>query len=182
MRNTPSGGIEEQVILVDESDREIGTAPKLDAHRTGALHRAVSVFITDGHGDLLLQQRASGKYHSPGLWSNTCCGHPRPGEDVRTAGSRRLLEEMGIVCELEKAGTFHYRTEFDGGLCEHEIDHVFVGRWHARPHPDPHEVAAWRWSSIEELEAALRDDPAAYTAWVKQALGVARQHALLRQA
>jgi isopentenyl-diphosphate delta-isomerase len=180
MRNTPPRGIEEQVILVDESDREIGTAPKLEAHRTGALHRAVSVFLTDGHGDVLLQQRAASKYHSPGLWSNTCCGHPRPGEDVRTAGSRRLLEEMGIVCELEPAGTFHYRAEFADGLCEHEIDHVFVGRWHARPHPDPYEVGAWRWMPLGELEAELGANRAAYTAWVQRALAVARQHPLLR--
>lgn len=172
--------MEEQVILVDESDRETGVMPKLEAHRTGALHRAVSVFLTDGHGDVLLQQRAANKYHSPGLWSNTCCGHPRPGEDVQAAGSRRLLEEMGVVCALEPAGTFLYRAELADGLCEHEIDHVFVGRSHARPHPDPYEVGAWRWVPLAELESELAANPAAYTAWVEQALRVARQHDLMR--
>lgn len=180
MRSTPAHGVEDEVILVDERDRQLGTAPKLAAHRTGALHRAVSVFITDGHGDVLLQQRAAGKYHSPGLWSNTCCGHPRPGEDVRAAGSRRLLEEMGIVCELEAAGQFQYRADFGDGLSEHEIDHVYVGRWHARPHPDPQEVGAWRWVQVADLEAELEANPGAFTAWVKQALAVARRHPLLR--
>ncbi|MBA3889225.1 MAG: isopentenyl-diphosphate Delta-isomerase [Gemmatimonadaceae bacterium] len=172
--------MQELVVLVDEADREIGTAPKLDAHRTGALHRAVSVFLTAGHRDILLQQRAAGKYHSPGRWSNTCCGHPRAGEDPRAAGSRRLLEEMGIVCNLEPAGKFHYRADLGHGLTEHEIDHVFVGRWHARPHPDPVEVGAWRWISVADLEADLAANPDTYTAWVSQALEVARQHELLR--
>ena len=166
----------EMVIVVDEQDEVVGTAPKLDVHRTGALHRAVSVFITDGQGRVLLQQRAATKYHSPLLWTNTCCGHPRPGETPLAAAHRRLLEEMGMQCPLEPAGSFRYRAALEGGLIEHEIDHVFVGRAHARPHPDPLEVEAWRWEPLAPLERDIAMHAGLYTAWLAEALAVARRH------
>lgn len=169
----------ETVVLVDEADRAIGIAPKLGVHRTGQLHRAVSVFITDGSGGILLQQRAPGKYHSPGMWSNAACGHPRPGERAMDAAGRRLLEEMGIECALEQAGTFLYCADLGEGLIEHELDHVFVGKWDARPDPDPGEVGGWRWVACDMLLAELASRPAQYTAWLPRALAVAATHPLL---
>lgn len=170
---------QEQVIVVDTTDRAVGTAPKLEAHLAGTLHRAVSVFVTDGRGRVLLQRRASGKYHSADLWTNSCCGHPRPGETPREAAARRLLEEMGVACALEHAGTFHYRAELPNGLVEHEIDHVFVGTWQGEPSPDPREVGAWRWATLGELRRDLRARPQRYTAWLPSALARASRHALL---
>lgn len=164
---------EELVVLVDDADQPVGTAPKLAVHRSGALHRAVSVFVTDGDGNVLLQQRAAGKYHSARLWTNTCCGHPRPDEDTVDAAARRLQEEMGIQCQLEPAGTFRYRAALDGELVEHEIDHVFVGHWRGRPSPDPSEVGGWRWMSVEALREDLAAHPERYTAWLRGALEVA---------
>ena len=164
---------EELVVLVDDADGPVGTARKLDAHRSGALHRAMSVFVTDGSGNVLLQQRAAGKYHSARLWTNTCCGHPRPDEATIDAAERRLHEEMGIQCRLEHAGTFRYRAALDGGLVEHEIDHVFVGRWRGRPAPEPSEVEGWRWVPVETLRADLAAHPELYTAWLAPALEVA---------
>ena len=120
--------MQEQVILVDQQDREIGVAEKLEAHRKGKLHRAFSVFLFNAKDEMLLQQRAAEKYHSGGLWTNTCCSHPRPGEPTEAAARRRLREEMGISCNLNKAFDFIYRAEFDNGLIEHELDHVFIGR------------------------------------------------------
>lgn len=171
--------VEEQVVVVDEADRPVAVLAKLEAHRTGALHRAVSVFITDGGGRVLLQQRAAGKYHSPGLWTNTCCGHPRPDEEPVDAAARRLVDEMGVRCALLPAGTFQYRAELTNGLVEHEIDHVFVGRWRGRPMPDPSEVGAWRWMPLESLRADLAARPDGYTAWLAEALDVAASHPLL---
>lgn len=174
-----SPGEEEQVVIVDEADRPVAVLPKLDAHLNGALHRAVSVFITDGSGRVLLQQRAAGKYHSSGLWTNTCCGHPRPDEDPLDAAARRLVDEMGIRCALLPAGTFRYRAELPNGLVEHEIDHVFVGRWRGRPIPDPSEVGAWRWMPLETLRDDVASRPDGYTAWLAGALAVASSHPLL---
>jgi len=148
----------ERVVLVDERDREVGTAPKLAAHEDGALHRAFSVFVLNGHGELLLQRRADTKYHSAGLWTNTCCGHPRPGEPVAAAARRRLREEMGFDCEPAPAGTFVYRAEV-GGLVEHEYDHVFVGRHETDPLPDPAEVSEWRWQSPHRSRSARAPTP-----------------------
>jgi isopentenyl-diphosphate delta-isomerase len=161
---------EELVILVDDRDRELGAAEKLSAHRAGALHRAVSVFIFDRRGRLLLQRRARGKYHSAGLWSNTACGHPRPGEATRAAARRRLREEMGLECELREAFEFVYRAELAGALIEHEYDHVFVGLCEVEPAPDPSEVGAWRWVSMEELRGGLTDDPDSYSSWLRLAV------------
>src|SRR5215207_2015722 len=161
----------EQLILVDASDRELGVGEKMEVHRAGALHRAFSVFIFDGAGRLLLQKRARGKYHSGGLWSNTACGHPRPGETTRAAARRRLREEMGFDCELREAFEFVYRAELDGALVEHEYDHVFVGT-HAGedPAPDDSEVEDWRWVSMEELRRCLREEPERYSYWLKAAV------------
>jgi len=156
----------EQVILVDPDDREIGAAEKLAAHVDGgSLHRAFSVMVFDAEGRMLLQRRAPGKYHSPGLWTNTCCGHPRPGEAIDRAARRRLMEEMGFTCELEPAFAFLYRTDVGGGLTEHEYDHVFVGHYDCDPHPDPQEADAWRWVSPADLRREIAADPHAFTTW-----------------
>lgn len=161
---TPDGT--EQVVLVDGSGRDLGVVEKGEAHRAGLLHRAFSVFVFNREGDLLLQQRAPGKYHSAGLWSNTCCGHPRPGEEVRMAAARRLFEEMGIRCPLHGAFHFTYRAELAGGMVEHEIDHVFVGRADGAVDADPVEVMATRWIARADLAAELRAGPEAFTAWL----------------
>ena len=161
---------DERVILVDERDRELGTVEKLRAHKEGSLHRAFSVFIFDRAGRLLLQRRARGKYHSGGLWSNTACGHPRPGEATREAARRRLREEMGLDCELREAFAFLYRAELGGALVEHEYDHVFVGVGETEPAPDPSEVEEWRWVSMGELRRALAEEPQRYSYWLKLAV------------
>jgi isopentenyl-diphosphate delta-isomerase len=158
---------QEQVILVDEQDREVGASEKLRAHREGALHRAFSVFVFDPAGRLLLQKRARTKYHSGGLWSNTACGHPRPGEETAAAARRRLREEMNFDCELRVAFNFLYRAELDGALVEHELDHVFVGEFTGSPAPDPLEVEDWRWMTMTELRQDLRDEPQRYSYWLK---------------
>lgn len=161
---------EEQVILVDTSDRPLGTAPKIAVHRDSRLHRAFSVFVFDPRGRFLLQRRAMGKYHSGGLWSNTCCGHPRPGEETSAAARRRLREEMGFDCTLEPAGSLIYRAELANGLVEHEYDHLFVGRYNGDPQPDPAEVLDWRWVKIPELHEELKLRPSDFTAWFEPAL------------
>ncbi len=160
----------EQVILVDERDRELGSSEKLQAHRAGALHRAFSIFVFDADKRLLLQQRARTKYHSGGLWSNTCCGHPRPGEATAAAAQRRLREEMNFDCELRAAFGFLYRAELAGQLVEHEYDHVFIGAFDGVPAPDAAEVEDWRWLSMPELRRELLARPGAYTYWLRIAL------------
>jgi isopentenyl-diphosphate delta-isomerase len=160
----------ETVVLVDESDREVGLAPKLDAHASGALHRAFSVFVLNGRGEVLLQRRADGKYHSGGLWTNTCCGHPRPGEPVGAAARRRLREEMGFDCALSPAGAFVYRADVGGGLLEHEFDHVFLGRHDHPPTPDAAEASEWRWQSPEAALAEAEAHPERFTPWFALAL------------
>lgn len=157
--------VEEQVILVDEQDNELGTMGKLEAHQQGILHRAISVFIFNDQRELLLHQRASTKYHSGGLWTNTCCSHPRPGEKVEDAAVRRLNEEMGLVCSLTKAFDFTYRAQLDGGLTEHELDHVFIGYGNTDPQPDPAEVMNWKWMHQRELKQLLDQYPEQFTAW-----------------
>lgn len=166
-------GSADGIILVDAGDRDVGTATKLDAHRTGALHRAFSVFVFDAQGSLLLQQRARSKYHSGGLWTNTCCGHPRPGEATAAAAERRLREEMGIACPLREAGWFVYRADVGGGLVEHELDHVLVGTSNREPRPDSAEVAGWRRVPVADLRMELVRRPAGFTAWFPRALEVA---------
>ncbi|HEX9582373.1 MAG TPA: isopentenyl-diphosphate Delta-isomerase [Gemmatimonadales bacterium] len=161
---------EERVILVNAADQEIGAAEKVAAHRDGLLHRAFSVFLDDRDGQLLLQRRALHKYHSGGLWSNACCGHPRPGESTADAARRRLREELGVETTLTPAGTFTYRAEFANGLVEHEVDHVFMGRLDGEPRPDSREVAQWQWMAVSALIADLEVHPGRYSAWLKPAL------------
>lgn len=158
---------EDRVVLVDARDTPTGEAPKLEAHRRGLLHRAFSVFLYDAAGRMLLQQRAHGKYHSGGLWTNTCCSHPRPGEDTPAAAARRLREEMGVDCRLAPAFQFVYHAPFDNGLVEHEYDHVFVGRFDGEPRPDPAEVADWRWAGVDELREELAAAPERFSAWFR---------------
>ena len=157
----------EQVILVDQDDQEIGVCEKLDAHRRGRLHRAFSVFILNEQEALLVQQRAETKYHTGGLWTNTCDGHPRPGETVREAARRRLLEEMGFECELKDAFVFTYYARLGDDLVEHEYDHVLIGRFDGEPTPDPREAADYRWIDLETLVQDMREQPDRYAPWFK---------------
>ncbi|WP_420126254.1 isopentenyl-diphosphate Delta-isomerase [Longimicrobium sp.] len=161
---------QEQVVLVDEQDVEVGVAPKLAAHMDPRLHRAFSVFVFDAEGRMLLQRRAEGKYHSAGLWSNTACGHPRPGEPTAQAAARRLDEEMGFLCPLEHRTTMLYRADVGAGLVEHELDHIFVGVFQGEPVPHPDEVSEWRWASIADLHADVAAAPERYTPWFRLAL------------
>ncbi len=156
---------DERVILVSETDIELGDAPKLEVHRTGKLHRAFSVFIFDDRHRLLMQRRAAGKYHSPGLWSNSCCGHPRPGERTSLAARRRLGEEMRLDCNLTDSFSFVYFAVLGGGLIEHELDHVLIGSSNDDPRPDPAEVEEWRWSDIDSVSELLEANPAAFSVW-----------------
>lgn len=160
----------EQVILVDASDNEIGTEEKIAAHRAGKLHRAFSVFVFNSRGQMLLQKRALGKYHSGGLWTNACCSHPRPGELNVAAARRRLKEEMGFDCPLRKVHSFVYRAPYDNGLTEHEYDHVFVGQFDGIPKPDLAEVEEWKWVDIVWLMHDIEARPEKYTAWFKVCL------------
>jgi isopentenyl-diphosphate Delta-isomerase len=170
--------VRERVILVDRADRPVGTAEKLAAHRSGSLHRAFSVLVRDGDGRVLLQRRALDKYHSPGLWSNTCCSHPRPGEPTIAAAHRRLVEEMGFDCPLRPVGSLLYRARVGAGLVEHEYDHVLVGHWEGTPVPDPAEVADWRWADLPDLGRAVRWNSSLFTPWFR--LLLPRLEALLR--
>jgi isopentenyl-diphosphate delta-isomerase len=162
----------EEVVLVDEKDRPVGRAEKLEAHSTPKLHRAFSVFVFDSSGRrLLLQKRAKAKYHSGGLWSNTCCSHPRPGESVESAARRRLKEEMGFDCEVTKVFDLVYYAELDNNLFEYEYDHVFLGWYDGSPAPDAGEVEDWKWVEVEELKEDLRERPQSYTYWLKASFG-----------
>ena len=166
----------ETVVLIDEADETLGEGEKLDVHRTGVLHRAFSVFAFNAAGELLLQRRATSKYHSGGLWTNTCCGHPRPGEVTADAARRRLGEEMGIGCgELRSVGTLRYRAEI-ADLVENELDHLLVTEVDETPEPSPEEVVEWRFVAPDELEAWLAERPEDFTAWFPPAWRiVARQ-------
>ena len=159
--------MQEHVILVDRMDGEIGTEEKLRAHREGKLHRAFSIFIFNTLGELLLQKRSEIKYHSGGLWTNTCCSHPRLGESHSCAARRRLNEEMGFDCELTELFSFIYHAELDNNLFEHELDHVFVGRYDGQPVPNPDEVDDWKWMGIEKLKREVGENPEHYTCWFK---------------
>jgi isopentenyl-diphosphate Delta-isomerase len=159
--------LSDQVILVDHDDVPLGFDEKLRVHRNGTLHRAFSVFIVNSAGEMLLQQRALDKYHSGGLWSNSCCSHPRPGESTLAAAHRRLREEMGIACALRPVYSFVYRAELDGGLIEHEYDHVLVGQYNGDPQPDPVEVAGWRWATPTDIAQRLESNPDRFSAWFR---------------
>jgi len=159
--------VKEEVILVNERDEPLGLMEKMEAHEKGVLHRAFSVFVFNDKNQLLLQQRALGKYHSGGLWTNTCCSHPRSGETVEQAAHRRLKEEMGFDCELTKLTDFIYRAQLDKGLVEHEFDHVFVGKWEGEPNLNADEVASFRWMDVDAVERDMAANPDQYTAWFK---------------
>jgi isopentenyl-diphosphate Delta-isomerase len=158
----------ERVVLVDGADQEIGTWPKLDAHRRGGtLHRAFSVVVYDGRGRVLLQRRAERKYHAPGQWANTCCSHPRPQESVDRAAHRKLQQEMGFDCPLTELFSFTYSAELGGGMAEREFDHVLVGRFDGEPRPNPEEVGEFRWATLAQLFEEVRLDSPSYTPWFK---------------
>jgi isopentenyl-diphosphate delta-isomerase len=159
--------IEEHVVLVDENDRQIGLMPKMEAHERGVLHRAFSVFVFNDKNELMLQQRALNKYHSPGLWTNTCCSHQRDGEANIDAGKRRLQEEMGFVTNLEETTSFIYKAPFDNGLTEHEFDHIMIGNYNDLPTINVSEVASWKWMPLEDIKVDLALHPEKYTAWFK---------------
>lgn len=159
-----------KVILVDESDNETGTAEKMHAHREGLLHRAFSVFIFNEDGEMMLQRRALNKYHSPGLWSNTCCSHPQPGEETEDAAHRRLKEEMGFDCKLETKGTFIYKVQFENGLIEHELDHIYTGVFTGSPLINREEVFTWKWADPQEVKKELKEHPERFTYWLRLAI------------
>ena len=155
----------EQVILVDENDGMTGTMEKMKAHEKALLHRAFSVFIFNSKGEMLLQQRAVSKYHSAGLWTNSCCSHPRPGEDTLTAASRRLQEEMGFETPLKKVFDFVYKAGFANGLTEHEFDHVFIGNYNGVIAPNPNEVIDYAYWPMEKIVEQMQYHPELFTVW-----------------
>jgi isopentenyl-diphosphate Delta-isomerase len=159
--------MEEQVILVNERDEKIGLMPKLEAHQKGILHRAFSIFVFNDKNELMLQQRALNKYHSPGLWTNTCCSHQRDGETSLDAGKRRLEEEMGFTTLLRVTNSFIYKAPFDNGLTEHELDHILVGNYNGIPKINQTEVASWKWMTLEQVQNDVQINPDDYTAWFK---------------
>lgn len=158
---------EEKVILVNENDEQIGLMPKLEAHEKAVLHRAFSVFILNGKNELMLQQRASQKYHSPLLWTNTCCSHQREGESNLEAGTRRLREEMGFETELRELFHFIYKAPFENGLTEHELDHVMIGHYDGEPEINPEEVESWKWMAIDDVKSDMERNPDQYTIWTR---------------
>ena len=156
----------ELIVLVDEQDRRVGLAQKMEAHVHGWRHRAFSVFVFNDRHELLLQKRAPVKYHSGGLWTNTCCGHPRPGEHVARAAHRRLHEEMGFDCDLLRIGAIQYALEVGNGLVEREYLHLFVGQWNGQPAPAADEVSDWRWCAPSAVDASLATQASRFTAWL----------------
>jgi isopentenyl-diphosphate delta-isomerase len=161
--NTP----EERVVLVNEKDKAIGIEDKTRAHLLGVLHRAFSLFVINSAGHLLVQRRALTKYHSRGLWSNTCCGHPRPDEAIDKASRRRLSEEMGFESNLREVFCFVYRAQLEDGLIENEYDHVLVGSFEGVPRPDPSEISEWKWIDLQRLRMDIKEHPEKYTYWFR---------------
>jgi len=161
--------MEQQVIIVNEADEIKGAAGKMEAHRKGLLHRAFSVFVFNNKGEMLLQQRAMNKYHSGGLWTNACCSHPSPGEEIRDAATKRLKKEMGFETELEKIFDFVYKAEFENGLIEYEFDHVFVGEHEGEVEFCGEEVMDYCYKSMQDISNSLHEHPLKYTAWFRLA-------------
>ncbi|MEN8964664.1 MAG: isopentenyl-diphosphate Delta-isomerase [Polaribacter sp.] len=159
--------MEEHVILVDENDTPVGLMEKIEAHEKALLHRAFSVFIFNKKGELMLQQRAVSKYHSPLLWTNTCCSHQREGETNIEAGKRRLQEEMGFSTDLKEVFSFIYKAPFDNGLTEHELDHVMIGYYDDAPKLNKEEAEAYKWMPLEDVKKDIEENPQLYTAWFK---------------
>ena len=156
------------VILVDMNDNQVGVMEKMEAHRQAILHRAVSVFIINSKGEWILQKRALDKYHSMGLWTNTCCTHPSPGESDIESANRRLVEEMGITCKLEKLFSFIYKEKLENDLTEHELDHVFIGTTDNEPVINTNEADDWKKISFNDLHKDIRENPDNYTCWFKE--------------
>lgn len=155
------------VILVDETDTPLGTMEKIEAHEKAKLHRAFSVFIYNSRNELMLQQRALSKYHTPGLWTNTCCSHQLLGETNIEAGKRRLQEEMGFSTDLQETISFIYKAPFENGLTEHEFDYILVGEYDNDPNPNPEEVHDWKWMKLNDIETDIKSNPEHYTEWFK---------------
>ncbi len=169
----------EYVILVDENDKDLGVMEKMQAHEKAALHRAFSVYLHDGKGNVLLQQRALSKYHSGGLWTNACCSHPRNNESLEEAVHRRLVEELGIDCPVVEVMDFLYKAELDHGLTEHELDHVFVGEFRGQDIPfEPSEVAAVKWMAYSDMMVDMEARPDQYTEWFKIIMQLAHEKGL----
>ncbi len=166
----------EFVTLVDEKDNPIGLMEKIEAHQKGLLHRAFSVFVFNDNNELLIQRRALEKYHSGGLWTNTCCSHPRDKESLTAAGQRRLQEEMGFTCSIDPIFSFIYHAKLDNELTEHEFDHVFIGKYNAKPAPNPAEVCDWKYVSLKELSHDLKTHPDNYTIWFQQIFDRVEKH------
>ena len=159
--------IKDFVVLVNENDEKIGLMPKMEAHEKGLLHRAFSVFIFNKNKELMLQKRSLKKYHSPGLWTNTCCSHQRDGESNINAGMRRLKEEMGFSSELREINSFIYKVIFDNGLIEHELDYILVGEYENDVEPNSQEVDDWKWIDLDEINDDIKTNPEEYTEWFK---------------
>ncbi|HDO27899.1 MAG TPA: isopentenyl-diphosphate Delta-isomerase [Bacteroidetes bacterium] len=166
----------EYVILVNNHDQSLGAMEKMEAHEKGVMHRAFSIFIFNSEGKLLLQQRADEKYHSPGLWTNTVCSHPRTGENTHNAAHRRMVEEMGFDCDLEEAFSFIYKANVGDGLTEHEFDHVFVGYSDKKPDPNPDEVSGWKYVDFDWVVDDVANNPQNYTVWFVIALEQVKAH------
>jgi len=158
---------DKKIILVDKNDKQIGVEGKTKTHRDGLLHRCFSILVFNSKAELLLQKRADDKYHCPKLWANTCCGHPEPGEQTDEAAHRRLKEEMGFDCELKESFVFHYRAEFDNGLIENEIDHVFIGKYSKEVRPNPKEVGDFKWMALEDIKKDIAQNPDIYAPWFR---------------
>ena len=158
------------VVLVDQNDLQIGTMPKLEAHEKGLLHRAFSIFIFNSKGEILMQQRALDKYHSAGLWSNTCCSHPAPNESNDAAATRRLKEEMGMICEMNSVFSFTYKAEFGNGLIEHEFDYVFFGESDTPPLINKEEANDYKYMTMSDLVIDIQNNSIYYTEWLKDCL------------
>lgn len=168
--------MEDLLILVDENDNEVGVSDKLSVHQQGLLHRAFSLFVFNSDGELLLQKRATKKYHSGGLWSNTCCSHPRKGETLSHAISRRLQEEMGMNCKAEFKFCFIYKTKFENGLTEYEYDHVYFANSNDIPTPNETEVQNWKYISLEKLQYEIKSQPENFSEWLKVCLPEIMKH------
>jgi len=167
---------EQLVVLVDQNDQDIGTMEKMKAHYDGVLHRAFSIFIFNTNGELMIHQRALSKYHSPGLWTNTCCSHPRLNHAVIDNAHTRLQEEMGFDCEFSEAFAFLYKADVGQGLIEHEFDHVFVGVSDIQPIINPDEVESWKYMSMEDIRKDMKDNSQLYTEWFKIAFEEVTEH------